>query len=113
MSSDNVGDTRMDAHGYLLDAGEWSEELAFEISASAGVKQLTPDHWAVIRELRHQYIAGKPDLFPQMQHLCGELDMADDCLANLFGDPVVAWRIAGLPRPAIDMAAYVPNSELV
>ncbi|WP_078120412.1 TusE/DsrC/DsvC family sulfur relay protein [Thiosocius teredinicola] len=113
MSNDIVDDVRTDADGFLLDSSEWSMDVAFELAASAGIDELTPRHAAVIEELRRRYKSGTAGLLPQIRTICASLDQEEDCVSQLFGDPAVAWRIAGLPKSAIDMSAYMPSSETV
>lgn len=102
---------RFDVDGYLLDANEWSRELALELATDAGLKELTDEHWRIVMLLRERYVEGDPDMFPQVRHLCAELGMSDDCISRHFGDPIVAWRVAGLPKAGIDMSAYIPDSD--
>jgi tRNA 2-thiouridine synthesizing protein E len=112
MGNDLVNDTGLDVDGFLLDGEAWSEELAFELAAAAGIEQLSGEHWAVVNRLREGFEAGHPDRLPQVRNLCSDLAMPEDCVTRLFGDPLVAWRIAGLPRPKAEMAAFTPTSDL-
>jgi tRNA 2-thiouridine synthesizing protein E len=108
-----VSRVRIDTSGYLLDAAEWSVELATELAEAAGIESLSPTHWKIIWALREQYIAGDPEIFPEIRHFCPRLGLDEGCVTRLFGDPVIAWQIAGLPKSAIDMSAYMPSSHLV
>lgn len=112
MGNDIVGDVTTDTEGFLTEPAQWSDEVAFELASRAGIAHLTADHWAVIRQLRNDYHAGEPDRFPQVRAICSQLQLPDDCVSRLFGDPAVAWRIAGLPKPATDLSAFMPSSEL-
>jgi hypothetical protein len=38
--------------------------------------------------------------------------MDHDCIVRLFGGPVIAWQIAGLPKPGIEWTAHMPESTL-
>jgi TusE/DsrC/DsvC family sulfur relay protein len=108
-----VSRVRMDTDGYLVDADEWSEALAIDVANAAGIDELSSTHWKVIRALRAQYIKGHPDMFPEIRHFCAGLGLDSGCVDALFGDPVIAWQIAGLPRSGIDMSAYMPDSHLL
>ena len=108
-----ISKVRIDTDGYLLDADEWSEALAIEVAYEAGFEMLSPDHWKIIHALRAHYIKGHPDMFPEVRHLCAEIGLEDLCVNALFGDAVIAWQIAGLPKSGIDMSTYMPNSHLV
>ncbi len=67
----------------------------------------------MIEALRRRYKLGTAELLPQIRTICASLDQEEDCVSQLFGDPAVAWRIAGLPKPAIDMSAYMSSSDTV
>lgn len=113
MSSDIVDNAAFDVDGYLLEANNWTQSVAFELASAAGIEKLTDDHWKLIEALREQYQSGEPDLFPRVPGTCRDVGLKEGCIFDLFGDPAVAWRIAGLPKAAIDMSAYMPRSELV
>ncbi|MCB1800165.1 MAG: TusE/DsrC/DsvC family sulfur relay protein [Gammaproteobacteria bacterium] len=113
MSNDIVDNPAIDVDGYLLQGDDWNQSVAFELAAAAGIRQLTDDHWKVISALRDQYSEGEPDLFPRVPWTCADVGFGEDCIVELFGDASVAWRIAGLPKAGIDMAAYMPGSNLV
>jgi tRNA 2-thiouridine synthesizing protein E len=104
-----VSKVRIDTDGYLLDASEWSTELATELAEASGIEKLSATHWKIIRALREHYVDGDPEI----RHFCAGLDLEDGCVTRLFGDPVIAWQIAGLPKSGIDMSAYMPTSHLV
>lgn len=38
-------------------------------------------------------------------------DPAEHCVKQLFGGPLEAWRIAGLPDPGEEARAYMANME--
>ena len=44
-----------DANGYLVNPGDWSEELATEIAKKEGI-ELTEKHWDLIKYLRDEYL---------------------------------------------------------
>jgi hypothetical protein len=44
-------------------------------------------------------------------NVCRELDLTEDCVHRLFGGPVEAWKIAGLPDPGEEARAYMLNLE--
>jgi TusE/DsrC/DsvC family sulfur relay protein len=102
---------RTDVDGYLVDSNEWNAELAIEMAWEAGFSELTFEQRQVIETLRHHYVAGHPNVYPQIRQVCSELGMQADGIMSLFNDPSIAWRIAGLPRSS-EMHAYMPNSVL-
>jgi sulfur relay (sulfurtransferase) DsrC/TusE family protein len=46
-----------DAGGFLTDPQQWNEEIAAELACEAGIDELTPRHWQVVRYMRDTYLA--------------------------------------------------------
>ena len=95
----------LDEDGHLKDAGAWSEAVALQLAADAGIV-LGDDHWRVINGLRAFYCATgvAPSMRPlvRLAHERIGVDLASSiALLRLFpGSPaVLAAKIAGLPRP--------------
>ncbi|MEM9102763.1 MAG: TusE/DsrC/DsvC family sulfur relay protein [Pseudomonadota bacterium] len=95
-----------DKHGYMINAAEWTEEIAEQIAASEQL-ELTQDHWQVIHYVRHffeQYNTS-PAIRPLVKYLkihLGEEKGNSIYLHTLFpeGPAKQATKIAGLPKPA-------------
>jgi tRNA 2-thiouridine synthesizing protein E len=69
-----------------------------------GIGPLGPDHWRLIWRLRSRYLLGCT--------LLGVRRISEDCDASeavhrLFGNCRAAWRVAGLPAPDEEVAAYL------
>jgi len=101
MSNEGVDNAETGRDDYPAEGAAWTEAIASELASAAGIGELTDAHWRVINALRDNYANGEPDLFLQVPGICAALGMSDDCLTDLFGDPVDAWRVAGLPKSAI------------
>ena len=95
----------LDARGYLLHYGDWSEALAVAFAAADGI-DLTPEHWEVIALLREHHERFR--IAPPMRLLVKEIgrrlgvDKASSrYLYRLFPDGPAkqACRYAGLPKP--------------
>jgi len=92
-----------DAEGYLVEPGDWNEELAKILAQEENI-QLTDDHWDTIRFMRdyfeeHQVIA---DARFVIKHLAER--MGKDAQKKLFdlypyGYVKQACKIAGMKRP--------------
>jgi TusE/DsrC/DsvC family sulfur relay protein len=92
-----------DAEGYLVDPGDWNEEVASALAQDENI-QLGDDHWDVLRFMRdfyeeHQVAA---DARFVIKHLAGR--MGRDAQKNLFmlfpyGYVKQACKIAGMRRP--------------
>lgn len=87
--------------------GGWDEAQMAAGARAAGIATLTDDHWRVLRALR--------DLFAEYQAAPTIVQIHDrtgfdaKTIDRLFGNPYVAWRIAGLPHPGEEAETYLRN----
>ena len=96
-------------HGFLKDPDVWDRDLASRIALELGIVELEPAHWQVIDHLRRHYL--EFGSLPWEAHVCRTLDLAEDCIHALFGGPVEAWMVAGLPDPGEEARTYMLNQE--
>lgn len=94
-----------DDDGFLIDSATWTREAARQVAARDGICQLTPDHWAIIFDLRQRYL--KTGALPVMSHLCRLHHLGRGAVTELFGGCRRAWRIAGLPNPGEEAKTYM------
>ena len=92
-----MADVQRNEEGYLLDANEWSEEVAKDIAKELNL-ELTDKHWEVINFLREQHDQGVEMSIRKMGK-SGIVDIKE--FYQLFpGGPLKnASKVAGLPRP--------------
>lgn len=95
------GDIRveLDDKGYLVDAADWSRQVAVALAEADGLGELGDDHWKVIDFLRaYQEAHGAA---PMIRVLCRETGLTLQRIYDLFpaGPAKGACRVAGLPRP--------------
>ena len=110
MSANTSTQTELfDAQGFLVDPELWNRDLALGIAAELQLSDLEDAHWRVIDHLRERYL--DTGALPVQQTLCRELDLVDGCVAALFGGPLEAWKVAGLPFPGEEARAYMGNME--
>ena len=91
--------------GYLVNAEDWSENLAERMAAFEGIPNLSDRHWDVIKHLRDEFFnngGNQPNTRKLVKHfekLWGEKIDAK-VLYDLFpGDPSKqGGRISGLPE---------------
>jgi tRNA 2-thiouridine synthesizing protein E len=93
----------LDAEGYLVEPGDWTEELA-EVFARQENISLTEDHWDVIRFMREFYEEHQiaPDARYVIKHLSDRLGPGSrNVLFKLFpyGYVKQSCKIAGMKRP--------------
>ncbi len=96
----------LDENGHLVNAGDWSEELARLLADSDGIA-LDGRHWQVIRFIREYF--GRYDSVPMPKVLikvlnknAGKQQFSVKLLYGLFPDHPLrrACRYAGVPQPA-------------
>jgi len=96
-------------NGFLRDPDDWDRELAARIAADLGVGELMPAHLKVIAHLREHYL--DYGSLPWDSHVCRALDLHPDCIHTLFGGPLEAWKVAGLPDPGEEARTYMLNEQ--
>ena len=89
----------LDAEGFLQRPEQWSKEIATEIARSAGIAELTPRHWQVIRYMRETYLA--TGAAPTIRTLGKASGVPVKELYELFpkGPAKLAAKIGGIPKP--------------
>jgi tRNA 2-thiouridine synthesizing protein E len=92
-----------DDEGYLIDPGEWSDELAAILARQEGI-ELSEAHWDAIRFMRDYYQEHQviPDVRFVARHLAARFGTASrNMIFELFpyGYVKQACRIAGMKRP--------------
>jgi dissimilatory sulfite reductase related protein len=88
-----------DEEGFLCHADDWSEDLAEELAAEAGMTELDATQWRVIRFLREFYSDNGRS--PLNRKTAEGVGMSLLQLERLFpgGIRYGAKRLAGLPNP--------------
>lgn len=100
-----IGALVFDSDGFLVDPSAWTREAARQIAMTDGIGRLTPDHWAIIFDLRERYL--KTGTLPVMSHICRVHHLQRGAVNELFGGCRRAWRIAGLPNPGEEAKTYM------
>lgn len=99
------GTAEVDDNGYLKNIDDWNEGVAAAIARDEGIGELTGDMMDVIRFMRSYYKNYKS--FPILHAVCKNVHQPEDCVNEEFIDPVVAWKIAGLPEPNNEVVSYL------
>ncbi|HTZ05927.1 MAG TPA: TusE/DsrC/DsvC family sulfur relay protein [Gaiellaceae bacterium] len=89
----------VDAEGFLTDPEQWNEEIAEAIARDAGIAELTPRHWQVVRFMRDRYLS--TGSAPSIRALGKESGVPVKELYELFpkGPAKLAAKIGGIPKP--------------
>lgn len=88
-----------DAEGFLQKPEQWTDEIALELAHQAGIPDLTPKHWTVIRFMRDTYLA--TGSAPTIRSLGKDSGVTVKELYDLFpkGPAKLAAKIGGIPKP--------------
>jgi tRNA 2-thiouridine synthesizing protein E len=89
----------VDEDGFLQDPAGWNELIAKAMGEQEGIKELTEEHWKVIRFLREYYL--KFGVAPMIRKLTKETGLPLKHIYQLFptGPAKGACKLAGLPKP--------------
>ena len=83
--------------GFLVNVDEWNEDVARTIAEREGLKDLSGKKMEIVRFMRDYY--KKYQAFPILNYVCKNLDQPRECVTDEFSNPMIAWKIAGLPEP--------------
>jgi TusE/DsrC/DsvC family sulfur relay protein len=89
----------VDAEGFLTDPEQWNESIAEQVAREAGIPELTPRHWLVVRFMRERYLSS--GTAPTIRSLGKESGVTVKELYELFpkGPAKLAAKIGGIPKP--------------
>lgn len=100
----------VDEEGYLVNPEEWNEKVACALAEQQGVEELTPQRMAIIKFLRDYY--REYNYFPILNAVCLNVHQPKQCMKEQFMHPLQAWKIAGLPKPAQTVLAYLNYGQI-
>ena len=98
----------LDSEGYLEDLDSWTEKVACALAKKEGVSNqcpLTRERMDILKFMRNYY--KKFEAFPIIRAVCKNVGQSRNCQYQEFPDPVVAWKIAGLPKPTPEVFAKI------
>ncbi len=87
----------VDEEGYLVNFDDWNEAVANELAKKEGLGSLTPDRIDALKFIREYY--KKYNFFPIVNAVCKNIHKPKNCVQEEFINPLIAWKIAGLPKP--------------
>jgi len=90
----------LNEEGFLAHPEEWTDEVAKALArAEEGLKDLSDEHWAVIRYIREYFL--EKNLAPMVRTLCKTTGFPLMHIYELFpsGPAKGACKLAGLPKP--------------
>lgn len=87
----------LDEEGYLVQMNDWSVAAANFLAQREGVGPLTDETLDMLKYIRWYY--QKYNYFPIVNSVCKNVNLPKGCVGERFLNPLVAWKLAGLPRP--------------
>ncbi len=89
----------VDEDGFIQDPARWSDAVAQGLADQEGIKELTEDHWKLIRYLRSYYL--EFGVAPMIRKVVKETGFQLKYIYQLFptGPAKGACKLAGLPKP--------------
>ena len=101
-------DISFDPDGYLTDFESWTETVACDLADKEGVSRecpLSKERMDILKFMRDYY--KKFEAFPIVRAVCKNVGQSKDCQYQQFPDPIIAWKIAGLPKPTPEVLAKI------
>jgi tRNA 2-thiouridine synthesizing protein E len=96
-----IGDrlVRIDDHGFLLEPGDWNEEVAAALAEYSSLPPLQDDHWQVIRYIREYF--RENNTAPMLRLISKRTGLGENRLKTMFPQSCreCMCKIAGLPQP--------------
>ena len=92
-------DVELNDEGFLVDANQWTEDMAVELARREGIDPLTGQHWQVVRFMRSEYLAKGTG--PTVRVIGKTSGVSIKELYQLIpkGPAKIAAKIAGIPKP--------------
>lgn len=104
----NGRNVSVDEKGFLVNYEDWDEKVARAIAKKEGLSELAPDMIEALQFMRDYYSRFK--FFPIIRAVCKNVHQPKNCITENFIDPVIAWKLAGLPNlgEEMDILEYGP-----
>jgi tRNA 2-thiouridine synthesizing protein E len=91
----------VDDEGFLVNFDDWNEKVACALAEREGVSKqcpLTEQKMDILKFIREYY--KKHQAMPIVRAVCMNVHQPKNCEYQQFPDPVIASKIAGLPKLA-------------
>ena len=107
-------DIGLSGDGFIMDRSRWDDNVAQKLAGLEGLGHLDQEQLTIIQTMRKHY--DKYESFPILASVCKQAGSRNrDCVARRFRNPMLAWKLAGLPKPSnifftsFDGERYTPN----
>ena len=92
---------------------DWNEKVACAIADREGVSKtcpLTKEKLEIIKFMREYY--KKFNAFPIPSAVCKNVHQPKQSTYEKFPDPIIAWKIAGLPNLEPEVYSYISKLKV-
>jgi len=96
---------QLDEDGYLKSFDDWNEDVAQALAENEGIGRLTRERMDILLFMRDYY--RNFNSFPILNAVCKNIHQPKDCTYEQFPDPILAWKMAGLPKPTTEVFALI------
>lgn len=89
----------LDEEGYLANFDGWNEKVACALADREGISKqcpLTEERMEILRFIRNYY--KKYNALPIVRAVCKNVHQPKDCETEQFLEPLMAAKIAGIPK---------------
>jgi len=89
----------VDDDGFLVDPGQWNDDVALALASTEDIAELTEDHWKIMNYIRQYH--SEFGVAPMVRKLCKETGFKLKEMYALFpsGPAKGACKVAGLEKP--------------
>jgi tRNA 2-thiouridine synthesizing protein E len=95
----DANDPILNEEGFLADFSAWDEEVADRLAEHEGLGRLDSKQKEIVKMMREHYL--RHGSFPILASICRKAgNQPRDCVTQQFSNPMLAWKLAGLPKPA-------------
>ncbi|HUK99515.1 MAG TPA: TusE/DsrC/DsvC family sulfur relay protein [Nitrospirota bacterium] len=99
----------IDREGYLVNYDDWNESVASALAEREGVDKITDDKLTILKFIRWYY--KEYNFFPMLSAVCKNVNKPRDCVFTEFYNPILAWKIAGLPHPEEPLISFLKAGQ--
>jgi len=99
----------LDDEGFLINPEDWNEKVACVLAEMEKVHfvcPLTEERMEIFKFIRQHYKKFKA--FPFARAVCTNVH-SKECTLEKFPDASIAWKIAGLPKPPLEVMALLQS----
>lgn len=86
----------LDDRGFMTNPEMWDECVAQKIAEQEGIDHISKKQREIVQFMRDYY--AKFHSFPILGYVCKNVRQSGKCVTDQFGNPEIAWKIAGLPK---------------